>query len=107
MDSYPICKNGEYYELSTEICPNMVCGCWGGGKEWSCRLTDIIYPLALRLKQEYDVMEANTKREEPPRLQNEVRTGDEYECYHSLYDIWIEEVIVDTDNLTVEMIVGS
>lgn len=107
MSSYPILKEGDFYELSVEVEPKMVFSNWGGEKQWTCLLSNIIYPMAMRLKEEYDTMVSETKKEDNPFFYNEIRKGGTYECYHSLSDLYVEEIIIDTDNLTVEMVLGS
>lgn len=106
VDSYPIFKNGECYDLHAEVNPQMTCVCFGDEKHWRCSLTNLVYPLAMRLKNEYDIMEAHTKAAST-NLLNEVREGEEYECLHSLSDLYVEELNVDTDAMTVEMVLGS
>ena len=107
LSSYPIYKNGECYDIECEVDPDMGYMNWGDKKEWFCRLTSLLYPLAMRLKKEYEVMEANTKKEDAPMLINEVRIGDKYHCFHSLYDLYVEKLIIDTDEMTIEMELGS
>ena len=107
LSSYPIYKNGECYDIECDIDPDMGCMNWGYKSEWFCRLTSLLYPLAMRLKQEYEVMKANTQEVDAPMLLNEVRKGDDYECFHSLHDLYVEEIVVDTDEMTIEMVLGS
>ena len=107
LSSYPIYKNGECYNIECDVDPDMGYMNWGDKSEWFCRLTSLLYPLAMRLKKEYEMMEANTQKEDAPLLINEVRKGDEYLCFHSLYDLYVEELIIDTDKMTIEMELGS
>ena len=107
MSSYPIYKDGKCYELKVEVDPKMYCVNWCGKEEWHCTLTNLIYPMAMRLKEEYELMEANTQKEDAPMLLNEVRIGNTYKCWHTLYDLYVEELIVDTDKMTIEMELGS
>ena len=41
FSSYPIYKNDKCYDIECEVDPNMMCICWGGEEEWSCRLTNL------------------------------------------------------------------
>ena len=107
MSSYPIYKEGDCYELTVDVDTKMYCFNWDGKKQWTCTLADIIYPLAMRLKEEYDTMFAETTKEDNSLLLNEIRKGDTYDCYHSLSDLYVEEIIIDTEKLTVEMVLGS
>lgn len=107
MSSYPIFKDGECYKLEVEVDPMMHCVNWCGREEWHCMLTNLIYPMAMRIKEEYELMEVNTQKKDMPMLYNEIRKGDAYECWHTLYDLYVEELIVDTDKMTIEMELGS
>jgi len=107
MSSYPILKEGDFYELSVDVEPKMIFSNWGGEKHWTCLLSNIIYPMAMRLKEEYDTMVSETTKEDNPLLINEIREGSIYECIHTLSDIYVDEIIIDTEKLTVEMVLGS
>ena len=57
--------------------------------------------------QEEQATQEETTKEDNPLLINEIREGSIYECIHTLSDIYVDEIIIDTEKLTVEMVLGS
>lgn len=86
--SYPIYKDGECFELECEVNPQMGVSFFGKTEYW-CRLSNLILPMGLKLKELYDNMTEGM------------------ECYHTLYSLWVEELVVDTDEMTITMSLGS
>ena len=107
MSSYPIYKDGKCYPIEFEFKPEMGYCDWGGRKDYFCFLTDIIKPFAMRMKEEFDKMEEKTEKKDIPMLINECRSGENYECWHSIYDLYVEELILDTDDMSITMELGS
>ena len=130
VSSYPVYKNGECYDLKVDYDEDIVWYCLikkgsnGWVREYGCGvapkkeeeyekptydfdLFDIVVPLVMRLKGEYDTMVESTKKKETPMLINECREGGEYECWHAFEDLVIEGLVLDTDDMTITMEIGS
>lgn len=107
LSSYPIYKDGECYPLDFDLKPEMGYSNWNGKKDYFCFLTDLLKPFAMRLKKEYDMMKNNTEKVDNPFVLNECRSGENYECWHSIYDLYVEGLILDTDDMSITMELGS
>ena len=108
ISSYPIYKDGKTYPLEVEFDEDIVhydayvegTSLWESGVgvapkmkgykvDYSFDLFDIVFPMVVRLKEEYDLR------------------CDEYECWHSFEDLVIEDIYMDTDSMTIHMEMGS
>ena len=130
VSSYPVYKGGKCYDLTIDFDEDIV---WyeltkKGGRgffdsEYGCGkapkkegyekptydydLFDIVVPMIMRLKQEYDLMVEKTTENNTPMLLNECRNGEEYECWHAFEDLVVEGLVFDTDTMTITMEMGS
>ena len=107
MSSYPIYRDGDCYPIEFEFKPDMGWLNWNGEKEYCCYLTDILKPFAMRMKEEFDKMEEKTEKKDNPVLINECRSGENYECWHSIYDLYVERLVLDTKDMSITMELGS
>lgn len=105
--SYPIYKNDKCYRLKVNINPKQACSDYCGKKHWSGLLSNYIRPLALRLKEEFDMLEAKANSDRFPYLQGVIIDGEKFSCLHSLDNPYVDGIEIDTSRNTIELIVGS
>lgn len=127
VSSYPVYRDGKCYDLDVDFDEDLVwyssyiegtntyeCGTGVAPKkkgykvDYDFDLFEIVVPMVMRLKSEYDLMEQSTeKTKKDPMMLNECRAGGEYTCLHEFEDLVIEEIVLDTDTMIVSMFCGS